>query len=232
MWLVALSLGFMGSLHCIGMCGPIAFAASGQHADSTLGKVSAVVFYNLGRITTYALFGLGFGLLGGMIYLVSAQKAISIIAGILLIVAFIFSYSIENGINKTYLATKLNSKVGDLLGKSINKIKSYNEYRIGLINGLLPCGLVYLALTGALTSGSVSDGMLFMTFFGLGTTPTMMTIALGYSSIPIIWKSRFRKAIPIVSLLFGIYLIYRGIVVSAPTEFNFWLALKHPVMCH
>ena len=232
MWYVAITLGLFGSLHCIGMCGPLAIAASASPSHNRIEKISSVFKYNIGRTITYTILGVLFGLLGGLVLLAHIQKAFSIGAGLLLILAFLFSINIESHINSSWFGTRLHFKVKLLLEKTITSVGRNNPFYIGLVNGLLPCGLVYLALAGALASGSLVNGMFFMMMFGIGTTPIMVTLALGYQSISFKWRSRLKKTIPIVSLCFGIYLSYRGIVVNIPDKLDFWSAINNPIMCH
>lgn len=233
MWYVAFTLGLLGSLHCLGMCGPLAIAAASGHGCISLrDKFSATLQYNIGRTLTYTALGVLFGLIGGLAYLASFQKVISISMGILLIGAFLMSINVESKINASQLGKSLHHKVRTLLEKVLTKTANHSPLSIGLVNGLLPCGLVYLALAGAMTSGSLISGMLFMTLFGLGTMPMMITLALGYGTIPLHWRVRLKQVVPYVSLAFGGYLIYRGIVVNAPQDLDFWIAINNPVMCH
>ena len=114
----------------------------------------------------------------------------------------------------------------------IKEVQSYPPFILGMVNGLLPCGLVYLALAGALTTGNIYSGGLFMFFFGLGTIPMLFGLVLGNQMISGSKRKTLTKVIPYVSLAFGVFLCYRGIVVDMPMELDFFEAMKNPVMCH
>ena len=130
------------------------------------------------------------------------------------------------------MGNSISSIVGKLLLRYTNRIKSKSPFTIGLINGLLPCGLVYLALAGALISENIVQSSLFMMFFGLGTIPAMAGFLKGFHFLPFSIKRYFNKALPIVTLCFGGFMIYRGLVIEMPMELSFFEAIKNPIMCH
>ena len=129
-------------------------------------------------------------------------------------------------INRFYL------KIQSMLSYMTKRSKEFHPFQLGMANGLLPCGLVYLAIAGALAVGSVLGGMLFMALFGLGTIPMLFVLTTGYGMFSMSFRSKFRKILPYVTLCFGIFLIYRGFAVDVPLDLNFWEALKNPVLCH
>ena len=232
MLLVALTLGLMGSLHCVGMCGPLAIAFGGGQASSKAKSAIAGISYNLGRASTYAMLGLIFGGLGSFVMFAQAQKGLSILMGVIMIVAFFASIDLESSIRNLPLIQRWYTKVQALISRLMQQSKSYHPYTLGLANGLLPCGLVYLALAGALATGSLVYGMAFMFVFGLGTMPMLFALAFGSGMVPATLRLRFRKVMPYVTLGFGIFLCYRGFVVDMPMELDFWTAVREPVMCH
>jgi len=232
MLIVAFTLGLFGSLHCIGMCGPLAIAFCDKESDTTFQRMYSGMAYNLGRTSTYALLGLIFGLLGSFIVVVDLQKVLSILLGVLLVVSFLLSYDIDQKINGLPSVRKFYDNLRKGISNMYTKAKQYDPFTLGAANGLLPCGLVYLALAGAVASGSLLDGMVFMTFFGLGTIPMMLALVLGFKFLTPNLRYQFRKVLPYVTLGFGLFLIYRGVIVDMPQELNFWEMLKNPVMCH
>lgn len=228
---IALTLGLFGSLHCIGMCGPLAIAFSHTKDDFFLSKIVSGLSYNIGRASTYGILGMLFGLMGSLLFIAHLQKALSIFLGVLLIVSFVIQLSYHNTsswgwLNSYYI--KVQNAIQTLMGKRFQ----YHPYILGVANGFLPCGLVYLAIAGALSYGGVVSGMLFMFVFGLGTIPALFFFALGFQFLPIAYRSRIKKITPYVSLVFGVYLVYRGIVIDMPGELDFWTAIKNPVLCH
>lgn len=229
---VAFTLGLFGSLHCVGMCGPLAIAFCDKEGDSVGHRLRSGLSYNLGRTFTYAILGLFFGLLGSFIVVVDLQKTLSIVLGVLLVISFLLSYDIDQKINGLPAMKKLYDRLRNGISKMYTKAKQYHPFTLGLANGLLPCGLVYLALAGAIASGTLLNGMVFMSFFGLGTIPMMLALVFGFRLLNPQLRFKFRKVLPYVTLFFGLFLIYRGVVVGMPEELNFWEMLKNPIMCH
>lgn len=229
---IAFTLGLFGSLHCVGMCGPLAIAFCDKEGDSALQRLNSGLSYNLGRTFTYSVLGLFFGLLGSFIVIVDFQKTLSVVLGGLLVFSFLMSYDIDQKVNRLPAIKKFYDRIRDGISKMYSKAKQYHPFTLGIANGLLPCGLVYLALAGAIASGTLFTGMLFMTFFGLGTIPMMLALVFGIKLLTPSMRFKFRRVLPYVTLCFGLFLIYRGIVVGMPQELNFWEMLKNPVMCH
>lgn len=208
-------VGLLGSLHCIGMCGPITLALPVfRNAPATL--ILSRILYNLGRTLTYAFMGALIGLLGQGFSLVGAQRWLSIIAGILLIlIVFIPSeFSAKLSILKPahHFTSFLKKKFGNLFRKQTLQ----STFLIGLINGFLPCGLVYVALAGALATGSVLGGVLYMGFFGLGTLPLMFIFSLAGQFINVEARRKFTRLIPTFIVALGILFILRGMNLGIP----------------
>ena len=226
---IALSLGFLGSLHCVGMCGPLAIMACKNETSS---DIQSAFKYNFGRVSTYILLGVFFGFVGKLLWMASLQKAVAIVSGIILIFLFFRSMNIDEVIWKSKFGGWLYRKVQSLIQKFLSSEIRHSVFLFGMLNGLIPCGLVYLALAGALASEGVFQAGVFMLFFGMGTLPAMIGTVTGYQLMTINWKKRFNKILPTVSLCFGFFLIYRGLFIDVPLELNFWEALKNPIMCH
>ena len=232
MYWVAFTLGLFGSLHCVGMCGPLAIAFCDKENDTSVQRMQSGMSYNLGRTVTYSILGLFFGLLGSFIVVVDLQKVLSIALGALLVFSFFLSYDIDQKINGLPAVRKFYDKLRLAISNMYSKAKQYHPFTLGMANGLLPCGLVYLALAGAIAAGSLMNGMIFMAFFGIGTIPMMITLVFGVKLLTPNMRFKFRRVLPYVTLFFGLFLIYRGLVVGMPEELNFWEMLKNPVMCH
>ena len=211
---VAFTLGFMGSLHCIGMCGPIAIPLARVSSDNRVSQLIHITKYNSGRVITYSILGLIFGMISELINFSGLQSSLSILGGIFLIGLFAASLDIEKFLFRWPAFKRLFSAIQNQLSKVLTGSASKYPLLIGLVNGILPCGLVYLALAGAVTSGSAVNGMLFMLFFGLGTFPSMVSLMLGIKLIDQKFKSGFNRIFPVLHLLFGILLIIRGLSAS------------------
>lgn len=229
---VAFTLGLFGGLHCVGMCGPLALSCVGPEDGSKSAIIRRAISYNVGRVISYGLLGIVFGLVGSVVLLADAQKLMSILLGAVLIAVFLLSIDLERLINSHSQVQTLYVRLRSWSSRTFSTTAQKSPLLIGLLNGFLPCGLIYLALAGALASGSILSGMAFMAVFGLGSIPVMMALILGVGSIPSKLRMQFRKLLPYATLSFGIFLIYRGMVVDMPMQLDFWHALQHPIMCH
>lgn len=210
----ALAIGFFGSFHCIGMCGPIALALPGSNS-SIFNLVSGRLFYNLGRVVTYSLLGLFFGLIGHSIALAGFQKILSIALGVTVIASVLIKSSYFADIKKTLRVNRFYDCLKSMISSQFRKSGIRTLFTIGILNGLLPCGFVYVGLAGSLTTGSILDGSLFMALFGLGTFPAMMAMSLAPGLISIEARRRINSVLPWLTVTFGLYLIYRGIAFEA-----------------
>ncbi len=214
-WIAAISLGLLGSFHCLGMCGPIALALPIHH-QAPLIKLVSVVLYNLGRAITYAVFGLLFGLLGQGFFVGGFQQLLSVAIGALLLIAVLYSFLFSKGLLSigTINGFVLRLKAG--FGKLFRLKNSASMFLIGLLNGLLPCGLVYVAVAGATATGHFLSGALFMFLFGLGTLPTMLSLSLFGQFMQIKYRNLIRKAVPVFVSAMAILMILRGLNLGIP----------------
>jgi sulfite exporter TauE/SafE len=208
---IAFVLGLLGSLHCAAMCGPLMLALPvppGGPARFAAGRVA----YQLGRVATYCLLGVVAGLAGRSIVLAGMQRWLSIALGLAILLGFLVSKKIALSASVVRLVSKLKAAMSaQLRQRSLRSL-----VLLGWLNGLLPCGLVYVALAGAVTGGSVLSGMIYMAFFGLGTVPTMLGISLTGKLFPVGLRLRLRSAIPVgVCVLAGL-LILRGMALGIP----------------
>jgi uncharacterized protein len=212
--LAAISLGFLGSFHCIGMCGPIALSIPVKRS-SPLNIVAGSLMYNVGRMTTYAAMGLLFGLLGQGFALAGWQNILSVSLGIIILV-FLFLPKLSWISKNRGLIFRLLEKLKFQLRKLFGIYALRSLLLIGLLNGLLPCGLVYLGIAGSIATGDTLKGALFMAAFGLGTLPGMMAITIVRDSISIHFREKIRKAIPVFVGLMATLLILRGLSLGIP----------------
>jgi len=205
----AFAMGLLGSFHCVGMCGPLAMSLP-VNTNNLRTKFSGTFIYNVGRITTYSLFGLIFGLIGRSFFLVGFQQGLSIVLGSLVILFVLLPKRYLAFTGKNIVAVwlgRLRSELGKLFAK-----KGYSSlYLIGVLNGLLPCGLVYMAAAASVAAGDVQSGILFMAFFGLGTLPMMWAIALFGGFVNLQVRRKIQQVYPYMMLLIGILLIVRGL---------------------
>jgi len=216
-FLFAFFLGLLGSLHCAAMCGPLLLAlpvASGRAGDFIAGRA----IYQLGRITTYAVLGVIAGLVGRSLLLAGFQRWLSLGLGVAILLGFFLSRKVAVAAPVVRLVARLkNLMAGQLRQRGFRSLAL-----LGMLNGLLPCGLVYVALAGAVARGNLLAGMLYMTVFGFGTLPMMFSIALSGRLVPLPWRVKLRRAIPLgVCALAGL-LILRGLTLGIPYVSPAW----------
>lgn len=210
-----LTIGLVGSLHCIGMCGPIAVALPlGRRslADRAFGGL----LYNFGRTITYGAMGAVFGFLGKGIELAGFQQWASILLGVVMIMSVFFPYFFKGQFNPDKLGQGVTLKLISRLRQMFGNQSKKNLLIIGLLNGLLPCGLVYVAIAGAINTNDVLTGVLFMIAFGLGTIPLMLAVSLAGDFIGSTLKKRLNRLIPIFIVILGIIFILRGMSLGIP----------------
>lgn len=214
-WWAAFLIGLTGSLHCAGMCSPIALTIPITPKYKITSFV-ALTFYNLGRTTTYITIGLLVGFFAQGLDLTGLQNYFSILTGISLIFIFLFSLNVESWIGKLPFYRKVHKLIGRVMrfaakNHPIDKPSFGSSYLVGLTNGLLPCGLVYMAIAGALTTAGPMDGMIFMAFFGLGTFPMLTFIPVFMKTAGKKFQIQARKYIPILLLVMAMLFIFRGL---------------------
>ncbi|OYX83373.1 MAG: hypothetical protein B7Y83_11650 [Flavobacteriales bacterium 32-34-25] len=197
------------------MCGPIAMMLPVDR-NNPVKKVTQIMSYHLGRISAYATIGFIFGLLGKGFFIAGIQQKMSVVIGILMIIAIVIPEKVFARYNFSKPLFRLISKMKQLLGSQFKK-KSYQSlFTIGLLNGFLPCGMVYVALFGAIAMQSSSLGVLYMVLFGLGTIPLMSTVLYMDSFLSVAVRNKIQKAIPVVVALIGVLFILRGLGLGIP----------------
>jgi sulfite exporter TauE/SafE len=210
----AFIMGGVGSLHCVGMCGPLALSLP-VIGDSYLAKFKSSLLYNLGRMITYAALGGIVGLAGLSFSLMGFQQGLSLTLGLVIIAVVLWPKQTWIS-NSHHLAQKTFAKLREALADLFRRRNYQSVFFIGLLNGLLPCGLVYMALAGAVTTASVVNSSLFMAAFGLGTLPLMWSISFFGSFIKLRTRIAIRKAYPYIMVGIACLLIIRGIGIDIP----------------
>lgn len=208
----ALALGFLGSFHCIGMCGPIALAVGGKGSQTFLFNK---IIYNLGRSLTYAFLGLIVGSLGFSLSLAGIQQGISVAMGLLIVLLSLSYKKADQFLTIPALSGAvrwIKSHLSQYL-KSGSKLAFFST---GLVNGLLPCGMVYMALVVAMGMQSPILGASYMFFFGLGTVPMLLGLMVSGSFLPLVRRQQFQKAIPYLGILIGVLMVFRGLGLGIP----------------
>lgn len=229
----AIILGLISSFHCIGMCGPIAMMLPVDR-NNPAKKTTQIFTYQLGRLTAYSSLGLVFGLLGKGLFIAGLQQQLSIIVGVLMIIVAVVPEKVFARYNFSKPVYKVISSVKSSLGKQF-KNKSYKSlFTIGLFNGYLPCGMVYVALFGAIAMQSVPVGTLYMFLFGLGTIPMMSAVVYIANFITPKTRNTIQKFIPILTIAIGMLFIVRGLGLDIPyiSPSNTSLFIQAEANCH
>jgi hypothetical protein len=225
-----IGLGFVSSFHCVGMCGPIALALPVHHFSGPK-RLLAVLLYNLGRTVTYALLGLLFGIAGRQLYIGGLQQWFSIVAGVAMLL-FLVAALLQKRVPHLSFGSKWQMRVQQVMGRYLQYPKLYGTFVIGLANGLLPCGMVYFAIAGALATGNMQGGIWFMAGFGTGTLPLMMLFAYFGMIMSLAARNTMRKAVPYAIGLMGILLVLRGMNLGIPYVSPQMNAPAQTISCH
>ncbi|WP_266366418.1 sulfite exporter TauE/SafE family protein [Tellurirhabdus rosea] len=203
----ALLTGLAGSLHCVGMCGPLAMALPIGRLPRWQ-RAGAVLLYHAGRVSAYALLGTLMGTVGRGLVLTGLQQPISIGAGLLLLFWTLTSRAYPEVLRSTWLGRTVTRPMMQLLhAPSLG-----NFLGMGFLNGLLPCGFVYVAMAGSLANSSATEGAAYMALFGLGTLPALLGIRFVPELLPVKLRQKFSKALPVMTLVVALLLIVRGVM--------------------
>lgn len=207
----AFLLGLVGSAHCAGMCGPLALAlppTGNTRAVFLAGRVA----YNFGRIATYAALGALFGLLGQTFAIAGLQRWVSLAAGVIILLGLLATRRFTLSLPLNQFVSKLKSGFGILLQRRAVSAM----FGVGLLNGLLPCGLVYVACAAATTTGGILKGVFYMFAFGLGTLPMMLALSVVGQKLHLTLRFKLQRLIPVSLAIVGGLLLMRGLALGIP----------------
>lgn len=223
----AFMLGLAGSAHCAGMCGPLVLALpTGGRRGVAL--VPGRVLCNAGRVTTYCLLGVVFGLIGRSLSLAGVQRWVSIALGVAILLGLGVAQTRRLALQFALPVAWLKRALGHLLRQpGVGSL-----YLLGVLNGLLPCGLVYIACVGAAATGGLFTGVEYMLVFGLGTVPMMLTLGLAGQALPVTIRLRLQKLIPAALAVVAVLLILRGLSLGIPYLSPNWAGSQPGVCCH
>jgi len=227
-------LGLLGSFHCIGMCGPIAMLLPISKVNTTKKHIQ-IILYHLGRILTYSLLGILFGIVGKGLFLTGIQQQLSIIIGIIMILLIVFPKISHKLTFKISPLTKLLNGLKLQLGLYLKKESYYAIFIIGFFNGFLPCGMVYLALVGAVAMDSLLESITYMFLYGVGTVPLLSILIYVKNAFSNTFRNKLQKAIPVFVIIIGLMFIIRGLGIGIPyisPADNSLLLTASPKLCH
>lgn len=210
--LAGLGMGIAGSFHCVGMCGPLALSIP-LSGTSSAARLLSVLFYNLGRTLTYFLMGALLGWAGYRVAITGYQQSFSVVMGIVLLVMLLPA----NYLPEIKWFRRLQQGLKKTLGRFLmRKNKPLSFLLIGLLNGLLPCGLVYMAVATALVIGGALTSGVFMAAFGLGTIPLMAMLMLTGHHLSFSLRVRIKKLLPCFVAVVAVLMILRGLNLGIP----------------
>jgi len=195
------------------MCGPIA-AAVPTRSSSNFGTFINLLQYNFGRILTYSILGFLIGNIGFTLNMFGALQWISIISGIALVL-FAWKKLFFHHLNLPFVG-KITQFVSKNVGKIVRSESPIKLLTLGTLNGLLPCGMVYIALTNSLLAGSPATSATAMIFFGVGTLPAMLIFGMMLNKISFSLRAKMNKALPVLLTIVGILIILRGMNLNIP----------------
>ncbi|RZK40980.1 MAG: sulfite exporter TauE/SafE family protein [Pedobacter sp.] len=221
---IAFLLGFLGSLHCAVMCGPLMLSLPLQKTNY-LKSALQILSYQFGRILTYTILGVIVGFVGNSITVFADQEMLSLGIGSMLVVFTLLYLTGRYSKITSSFQNKLTLPIAKLMGKIYGL--PFWGFFAGLLNGLIPCGMVYLALATALNSASVKSAGSFMLLFGLGTTPLLLMISLGGIYLKRYIKFNPSKLVPWFMLFIGVLFILRSANLGLP-----FLSPNHGVHTH
>lgn len=208
-------IGLLGSFHCIGMCGPIAIALP-VFSKSEFQIILGRVLYNIGRVLTYAFMGAMFGLFGNRLVLIGLQQQVSIGLGVIMLIYVLMPRKYK----AKFAATKIYSSIVGFIKENFSKLYRVQNNRslfvIGVLNGFLPCGFVYVALAGAISTGGFISGSLFMALFGVGTIPIMLGTSMAGKYLTVNLRTKITRLIPVFTFILAIIFILRGLNLGIP----------------
>jgi uncharacterized protein len=209
MYWSAFFFGLLGSFHCVGMCGPIALSVPGK-------TLAAKLIYNVGRTITYIVMGGIVGFVGEGFSFFGWQQILSVGAGFTMLVIIIFTRYKHFDLPTSGVFDKLWLFLKKKLAPLFTSKSSWAPFFVGLVNGLLPCGLVYAALFTAVSMGGIVESASYMALFGLGTIPLLLGITIFGDLLSPVLRSNFKKIIPYFLAIVAILLILRGLNLGIP----------------
>lgn len=213
--LTAFAIGLLGSFHCLGMCGPIALALPVRD-QASLRRWVGQLTYNLGRISTYALLGGLFGLFGQRLAMAGFQQTVSVVLGIAIILGVVLPATLVHRLSPNHRIARMIGWIKKSM-QGLFAVRTYPAlFGLGALNGLLPCGLVYVGLAGAIATGHSTTGVSYMAAFGIGTLPMMLGASLLGQWVNVSVRNKVRKAVPLLVGMVGVLFVLRGLALDIP----------------
>ena len=204
-------LGFAGSLHCLGMCGPLVTALESMSSPKRWSKNQWL--HHSGRWMAYGVLGLAAGTIGQTLAAAGFQRWIILTAGVIMLLMALVPSMQHVGIRPIQ---QLSKTIRTHFSALMQSQRFAHRLMLGFLHGLLPCGLVYTAIAGAMATTDVLEGSLFMLVFGVATTPALV----GVSHVTAWFKKRMSlisyKFIQVAMVVFAFLVLMRGANLGIP----------------
>lgn len=207
-------LGVLSSFHCVGMCGPLMMALPVKHLSGQQQSI-ALLLYHAGRIVVYMTLGFLFGSMGWSLYMAGWQQYFSIVLGVVMLSFAAYYFLFKNAPQPSFLK-RIHSVLQAIMGKALRSGRLGAFMILGMCNGFLPCGMVYLAIAGALTSNEVAHGAVFMGAFGIGTLPVLILLSVFSYRVSLPVRNSIKKLVPGIVVVMAVILILRGMNLGIP----------------
>jgi sulfite exporter TauE/SafE len=208
-------MGLLGSVHCIGMCGPLMMALPITH-KTDFQKIVALFLYHAGKIFSYTILGVLLGLFGSQFPVFGFQRNISIVLGVTMLLYVLYVFVLKPRHIQWWPLSSMYNLIVKNLSKLFKSSTIFAFLIIGMLNGLLPCGMIYLALSSSLATQNILHGGLLMAFFGLGTVPALMMVAIGGQYMGFAFRRKIQKILPVFIFGMGVLLLLRGLNLGIP----------------
>jgi uncharacterized protein len=229
--IAGITLGLVSSLHCVGMCGPLSLALPVQYLFKTQ-RIAAILLYQVGRVISYSTLGFILGFAGRRIYLAGYQRWFSIALGLTMLFLLIHYWILRKRLQPNFL-NGFYLTIQGLMSRILKTRGTFPFLFFGIANGFLPCGMVYLALAGALVTTQITQSVLFMVMFGVGTIPAMIAVSFLGQFFTLKIRNSFRRIIPVFISIMAVLLILRGMNLGIPFVSPLLQpANSAPVSCH
>jgi len=212
---LAISMGLIASFHCVGMCGPITLALP-VHKGTRMRQIAGVLAYNAGRALTYATFGVVLGTLGASLAWLGVLRYASVAVGAAMLAYVFWPAGLEQRLHMPLFWQKTVGRLRQRMAIYLKRNDLPGMLLLGMLNGAIPCGMVYMALMSSVATGSAWGGGAFMALFGLGTLPAMLALGIARQQLTPALRTRIRKLTPVLVAIAGIWLVARGVMTSYP----------------
>jgi sulfite exporter TauE/SafE len=222
----AFVLGLSSSFHCVGMCGPLLLAVPTRASNNY--QWLEIIIYHAARIFTYALLGILVGFAGWRLQVANLQQFFSLTIGVILL---IYVFAGRFFADASWLLA-FNKMIFSFFGFAAKQKGQWGTLLLGVANGLLPCGMVYIALTGAMATAKISDAATFMLLFGVGTLPLLFVFNFYGVHLQVSVKQRIKLIAPLVIVIMGLLLILRGLNLGIPYISPHFVNSGGGVACH